>query len=296
MMNNKFAGEALDYLRQMAAAKIPLNCQIVLCKGWNDGRELLNSLLDLNAMKPAVKSVAVVPVGLTKYRDDLPQFQPFTPDEARAVIETTRKFEGVFAADEFYLLSGEPIPPNEYYKDYAQYENGVGMVRYLIQDFEDNAAYAIESIGEEGEEGLINLKGVNSFSIACGTSISPIIRDLADKLVEKVKQNTENSNPNSNSNPNPNSNSNPKTNPNLKINVYPIKNHFWGESINVTGLLTGGDIISQLLPEKENLGDFLLLPKTLINSDGLFLDNLTVADVEEELGVKVRLQEFLITK
>jgi NifB/MoaA-like Fe-S oxidoreductase len=278
MMNNKFAGEALDYLRRMAAAKIPLNCQIVLCKGWNDGRELLNSLLDFNAMKPAVKSVAVVPVGLTKYRDDLPQFQPFTPDEARAVIETTRKFEGVFAADEFYLLSGEPIPPNEYYKDYAQYENGVGMTRYLIQDFEDNVDY----IGEEGEEGLINLRGVNSFSIACGTSIYPIIRDLADKLSEKVKQNA--------------IQETTRLTQNLKINVYPIKNHFWGESINVTGLLTGWDIISQLLPEKENLGDFLLLPKTLINSDGLFLDNLTVADVERELGVRVRLQEFLISK
>jgi putative radical SAM enzyme (TIGR03279 family) len=259
MMNNRFAGEALEYLKRMAAAKIHLNCQIVLCKGWNDGRELLNSLLDLNDMKPAVKSVAVVPVGLTKYRENLTQFQPFTPEDAKAVIDITRKFNGVFAADEFYLLAGEEIPPDEYYGDYPQYENGVGMVRYQIRNFEDNIDY----IGEE--EGLLDLKGIKSFSMAVGTSVAGVMGTFAEKLTEKT---------------------------NVKVNIFPIKNLFWGESITVSGLITAGDIINQL--KDKDLGDFLLLPKTMLNSDNLFLDNLTVEDIEKELNVKVRVQEFLL--
>jgi putative radical SAM enzyme (TIGR03279 family) len=251
IMGSKFAGEKLQYLYKIAGANIPINCQIVLCKDWNDGEELFNSLRDLNSFK-SIGSIAVVPIGMTKFRENLTQIEPFTKEDAKNVISLTEKFENVYAADEFYLLAGKEIPPNEYYKDYPQYENGVGMLRYHITDFEHRIVDA-------------DLTGVQSFSVATGVAAFETISKLCLELQKRTG---------------------------VQITVFKIKNYFFGESITVAGLLTGTDIINQL--KGKNLGDYLQLTSTMLNSDGLFLDNLTIKDIERELKVKVKFQEFLI--
>ncbi|GHU55166.1 Fe-S oxidoreductase [Clostridia bacterium] len=251
MLNNRFAGKTLSYLFKIARAKIALNCQIVLCKGWNDGKELLNTLRDLTVYK-SIESIAVVPVGLTKFREGLTSLDVFTKQDAIDVVKLTQKFDRVYAADEFYLLAELPIPEDNYYNNYPQYENGVGMLRYHIEQFEDGTGL---------DDELCKAKNI---SIATGVAAYDTISALALKLQRKTK---------------------------INFTVFKIKNRFFGETITVAGLLTATDIIDQL--KGKQLGEYLLLTKYMLNSDGLFLDNLSVADVEQELGVKVKVQEFL---
>ncbi|MDR0920659.1 MAG: DUF512 domain-containing protein [Oscillospiraceae bacterium] len=144
MMNNKFAGEKLEYLYSIARANIPVNCQIVLCKDWNDGAELFNSLRDLTFYK-SIESIAVVPVGMTKFRESLQQIEPFDKKDAETVIECCSKFDRVYPADEFFLLAEKEIPKDEYYKDYPQYENGVGMLRYLEEEVKNRDILPFET-------------------------------------------------------------------------------------------------------------------------------------------------------
>lgn len=263
MMNNRFAGEKLDYLRQFAKAGISMNCQIVLCPDINDGAELERTLIDLGNLMPNIQSVAVVPVGLTKFRDGLYPLTLFDKDGAAKALDLIEKFQReflekydtrlVFPADEFYITAERPLPPAEAYEEYSQYENGVGMLRSLIDEFE----HACEMAEDEDVK-------------PCSTSIAT--GELAYKYICGLVENAE------------------KKWHTINCMVYKIRNDFFGETITVTGLITGQDLIAQL--KGKPLGDTLLLSASMVRKDDLvFLDDITVADVERELGVSVKIVE-----
>ncbi len=259
MMRNKFAGEKLKYLYQLAESGIQLNCQIVCCPGFNDGAELRRTLSDLSKLMPNISSMAVVPVGITKYRDGLCPLTMFNKETAGETIDIIEEFQRdllekygtrtVFPSDEFFLTADRPLPSAEYYEDYPQYENGVGMLRSLIDEFDD----ALDTAEWEDDERRI--------SIVTGRAPFKIISDLVRKAEEKF--------------------------PKLKCGVYPIRNDFFGETITVTGLITAQDLIAQMKNKK--LGDELLISSAmLMHGSDIFLDDLTVGDVERELNVRVR--------
>lgn len=258
MMNNRFAGEKLDYLRQFAEAGISMNCQIVLCPGINDGAELERTLTDLGKLMPNIQSIAVVPVGLTKFRDGLYPLELFDKAGAGKAIDLIERFQKdflenygtrlVFPSDEFYITAEREIPDGEYYEDYSQYENGVGMVRSLIDEFEAAMADAENA-------------GSSDVSIATGA----LAYDFISELVEKVREKWHN----------------------INCRVYKIRNDFFGETITVSGLITARDIISQL--KGKPLGNTLLISSSMIKADeDIFLDDLSINDVENALGVKIR--------
>ncbi len=266
MMKNKSSGEVLRYLDDFRGAGLRMCGQIVLCRGINDGDELRRTLSDLSKYYPNMSSVAVVPAGLTKFRDKLYPLTDFTPDEASAVIDIINEFGDAhkakhgerlfFAADEFYLKSGRELPPTEYYEDYLQIENGVGMLRSLIDEYE----LELSDIVKYGEAG----KTSRAVSIATGVAAYPTVLSLAKRLTELYSG--------------------------LKINVYEIKNKFFGESITVSGLLTGKDICEQLLGKE--LLDELLIPKNALRQgEDVFLCDMTVDGLSSKLGVPVRAVE-----
>lgn len=258
MMKNPHAGESLRFIKKLAEGGIDLNCQIVLCPDWNDGAELDRTLSDLIELCPAVQSIAVVPVGLTDHREGLPELRMFTPEECGQVIDQIEaygekcleKFGSriVYPSDEFYLNAGRGIHGDEYYEDYAQLENGVGMVALLRSEFTD----AVES--EEGDDNAY------SASIACGVSIAPVIKELLDLAGKKWH--------------------------NANWKVYPIKNKFFGERITVSGLITGQDLTEQL--KGKELGDMLIISSSMLESEGrLFLDDMSVDDIQNALNTPV---------
>lgn len=258
MMHNRFAGEKLKYIYQLAENGISLNCQIVCCPNLNDGDELRRSLTDLGGLMPNISSMAVVPVGLTKYRDGLFPLTCFTPEKASETIDIISEFQEiflekygtrtVFPSDEFFLIAGRELPPVEYYEDFPQYENGVGMCRSLIDEFEK----ALEIAEWSG--------GKRHVSIATGYSAYKIIKSLAE-TAEKYF-------------------------PLLTCEVYRIRNDFFGETITVAGLITAQDLISQL--HGKNLGDNLLISKAMLMTDSpVFLDDLTLKDAENALNIKI---------
>lgn len=259
MMNNRFAGEKLKYIRQLAENGIKLNCQIVCCPGLNDGDELRRSLHDLSELMPNISSMAVVPVGLTKFRENLFPLKTFNKETAGETIDIIEEFQHVllekfgtrtvFPSDEFYLIAERDIPQAEFYEDYPQYENGVGMLRSLMDEFEN----ALENAEWEGEKRHV--------SIATGYSPYKIIKQLAEAAMKHF--------------------------PLLECDVYPIRNDFFGDSITVTGLITAKDLIAQL--KEKNLGEVLLISSAMLmtNSD-IFLDDMTISDVEEALNIRVK--------
>lgn len=259
MMGNRFAGEKLDYLRQLAQGGITVHCQCVLCPGINDGPVLERTLKELGDLYPGVQSIACVPVGLTKHRKGLYPLQPYTPAQAGEVIDLLEKFAAGFyaqhgthlayASDEFYLLAGRPLPEEDYYEDFSQLENGVGVIATLVADF------------RRAWEELPGDEKPRKCSVATGTSAAPFLQQLAVKAKEKY--------------------------PNLDCRVYPIINHFWGETITVAGLVTAGDMMEQL--KGQELGEVLFLPDCMLrHQQDFFLDDKTVQDVENALGVKVQ--------
>ena len=261
MMNNRFAGDSLRHMYRMAEAGVELHCQIVLCRGINDGAALDRTMSDLSALAPAVKSVSVVPAGLTKHRAGLYPLTPFTPEECGAVIaqvdaarEKCEKEHGsaVFCcSDEFYLKAGIPIPDAVYYEDYPQLENGVGMIRSMGDEFR-------RAIGTAGED--FDLSGKRRCSVATGEAAYDFICSLAEELR--------------------------RISPPLEIAVHKIRNDFFGDSITVAGLVTGGDLINQL--KGKNLGDTLYIPSVMLRYENdLFLDGVSLTDAERELGVKI---------
>ena len=272
MMKNKRAGETLEYIKQLADADISINAQIVLCKNINDGEELERSLTDLCTLYPSMQSIAVVPSGLTKYREEngLYKLTPFEKSDCEKVIETVNKFGEenlkkfnsrlVYCADEFYLKAKKEIPDCEYYEDYPQYENGVGMIRSFCDDF--YASVNLETLPKKFEQ-------PRKVSAVTGEAAYAVIKTLAEDIVKKCGYSS-----------------------GLSCTVYKIENNFFGKDITVAGLVTGGDIIEQLMPYKNNLGDELLIPAVMLRHErDLFLDNINIKDIETALDIKVRIVE-----
>lgn len=257
MMKNKNAGKVLSYLRRFADAGISLNCQIVLCKGINDGKELERSMTDLAALYPSLIGVSIVPAGITNYRDGLCHLEPFTAEEAGEVIDTIDKFGEkclkkfgtrlFFSSDELYIEAGRDLPGEDYYEGYPQIENGVGMIRSMDGEFTDELDFLDE----------YDLEKPRKVSVATGAAAYDFIKSLADRLCEQV--------------------------PTLECNVYKITNDFFGHNITVAGLLTGKDLANQL--NGKDLGDRLLIPRVTLRSEGdVFLDDTTPEWLAEQLG------------
>lgn len=262
MMGNRFAGDCLKYIDQIANAGTEINTQLVLCPGINDGEELKRSIEDLSKLFPNIKTISCVPVGVTKFRDGLFPLRPYTKEESCEVIDIIEGYAEeffkeygkrfVYASDEFYLTAQRELPPYEYYGEFAQLENGVGLLR--LMDTEFNEAL------EEKEPREIN----REVSIATGALAYPMISSLAKKAEEKFKG--------------------------LKVHTYLIKNYFYGETITVAGLITGGDLKSQL--KGKALGEELLLPRVMLRNEGdVFLDDVTPKEIEDELGVDIHFTE-----
>ena len=264
MLNNRFAGNIMKYIDKLFKAKIPMNAQIVLCKGINDGMELEKTISDLMEYAPVIDSLSVVPIGLTKYREGLCKIEPFNKNDAIKLIETVNHFQEialakygyhfVHASDEWYINAGLPIPDSDNYDGFVQLENGVGMTRLLYDEVDE----AID-IYLEAHNGQLYLEK-KTVSVITGKLSYDIICEVCDRI-NKVA-------------------------PNIKFNVYPITNNFFGESITVTGLLTGGDIVAQI--KDKDLGDGLLLPcNTLKADEDIFLDDMTFAEFQNALQVPV---------
>ena len=273
MLNNRFAGEALKKVDKLMKADIRMNGQIVLCKGLNDGKELEFSIKELMKYLPNLESVSVVPVGLSKYREGLYPLEPFGKEDAETVIDMIEHFQQVcfekygihfiHASDEWYILAERELPEEERYDGYLQLENGVGMMRLMMTEFEE--ALAENSGASEGnilEKITIDETIGNEMAIATGYLAYPYIQRMADKIME--------------------------TFPNLKVHVYPIRNDFFGEMITVSGLLTGQDLVAQL--KGKPLGSRLLLPENILRSgEDVFLDDLRVCEVEKTLQVPINI-------
>lgn len=258
MLHNRFAGEALNKVDRLYEGGITMNGQIVLCKGINDGEELERSIRDLMKYAPQLQSVSVVPVGLSKYRDGLYPLLPFTKEDAKEVLHIIHKWQKkayeefgihfIHGGDEWYILAEEELPEEERYDGYLQLENGVGMLRLLMNEF------------EEGYERLNGDERDREVSIATGFLAYPYIQRMADRIMEKY--------------------------PKSKLHVYGIRNDFFGELITVSGLITGQDLIGQL--KGKALGEKLLLPCNMLRIEEQdFLDDVTLQDVKDALQVPV---------
>jgi len=261
MLCNRFADNVLKRMQLLADAGIEMNLQIVLCKGVNDGKILEKSIEDLAAFYPHAHSLSVVPVGITRFRDGLYPMEPFTKEDSLQVIETVEKWQKklkeekgssfVFISDEFYINAGLPMPKCERYEDFPQIENGVGMIALMEDEFDEY----FETLKADDEL-------TKEVSVVTGEAAYFFIKGLAEKLESKFR--------------------------NLKINVYMIKNDFFGGKITVSGLLTGGDIIRQL--KDKPLGEFICLPKNLLRSgEKVLLDDITLDDIERELNIKTKI-------
>lgn len=258
MMKNPHAGESLRFIDKLVQAGISINCQLVLCPGINDGPELERSLRDLSEYGPSLQSVACVPVGLSDYRDGLFSLVPYTKERAGQVIDSIERFSDEFEqehgfriaypADEFFLTAQRPIPPADYYGEFSQLENGIGLIASMKDEFDR----ALEDL-EESEKPV-------RLSIATGAAAQPFIAGLVDELGKKWH--------------------------NLDCKVYAIKNDFFGNRITVAGLVTATDLIKQL--KGRPLGDKLLLPSCMLDSGNEhFLDDITPEILSERLAVPV---------
>ncbi len=263
MMKNKHSGEVLKYLDDFASAGLSMCGQIVLCRGVNDGEELMRSMRDLAALYPAMSSVAIVPAGLTKFRDKLYPLTDFTKEEAGAIIDMINSFGDAhkekhgtrlfYAADEFYLKAEREIPDADYYEDYPQLENGVGMIRSCSDEF------GLALLNAEELSEIRNKK--RSISLVTGVASYPMIKEQVAKLLALC--------------------------PNLSVNIYEIVNNFFGRSITVSGLLTGLDICEQL--DGKPLGEELLIPQNCLrHGEDVFLCGMSVGEMSQKLGVPVR--------
>lgn len=260
MMKNPHAAEAMDIMRRFKKAGIAMNCQIVLCPEINDGMALHKSLEDLFTLAPALQSIALVPVGLTEHREGLCPLKPYTKESARAVIEMADGFGKwfkekcgsrlVYCSDEFYLKAQLPLPETEYYEDFCQLDNGVGLMRNMEEE--------ISIILEETEKS--DKKA--SLSFVTGVDAAPFIKEQLGRIKGVYE--------------------------NFEFEVYPIENCFFGKSITVAGLVTAGDII-KTLKDKE-LFEALVLPDVMLRSEkDKFLDDLSVEDLENALNIPVKI-------
>ncbi len=259
LLGNRAGAESLEIMKRFGAAGIVMNGQIVLCPGWNDGEQLQRTMEDMAAWGFA--SCSVVPVGLTKHRAGLAKLRGVDRETARAVIDQveaygkkclerfgTRMF---FCSDELYIRAERPLPEEEYYEEYVQIENGVGLLRSLISEFE---------AGLRLEDGPVE---ASPYTIATGVSAAPFLRELAERAAEKTG---------------------------VSGQVAAIENNFFGPTVDVAGLVVGGDLIAQL--KGRALGERVLIPVNMLRHGGdVFLDDLHVSDVERALGVPVTVVE-----
>ena len=260
LLRNPKAAQIMERLTLLKDNGIRFHCQVVLCPGWNDGDILMRTINDLAALAPAAQSVALVPIGLTKFREGLPCIKPYDAQMARELIESVRPLQEkflremdtrfVFPADEFYCLSGLPVPEDHEYEDYPQIENGVGMLRM----FETDLAYAAEDypVAETPPRHLC---------IATGTSIAPFLQRLAYKYAPRG----------------------------TTVEVRPIINRFFGETVTVAGLITGQDLVAQC---RDVQADEILIVRSMIRAEGdMFLDDMTVEEVRKALPAPLRITE-----
>ncbi len=267
MMNNRHAGNIMERLAQLRNAGIAVHCQIVVCPGWNDGDALMRTLRDLRSLAPATKTVAMVPVGLTKFRDGLAPLRGFTPQEAKALLaqiapfqEECRKTLGTtfaFPSDEFFCLAGEPIPPEGWYEDFPQIENGVGLLRRFESELEE--AERFERMDDAPAKAPERV-----YAIPTGVSAAPHIRRMAERFAPEG----------------------------VRVRVIPVQNRFFGETVTVTGLLTGGDVLSALTPEALGDADELLLCAVMLRHErDLFLDDMHIDDFRARAPLPVHVTE-----
>lgn len=273
LMSNRRAARVMEDLRRLAAAGIALHCQLVLCPGINDGAELDRSIADLAGLGEAVRSIAAVPVGLTRHREGLAPLRPFTPAEAGAVIAQVRgwreRLRGRFgrgivhASDEFYVLAGREVPPAGDYDGFPQLENGVGLLRLFLDEFRE-ALSARRARGARGRAASGRGALPRRLTVVTGRSAAPTLERLAREggFGERAR-------------------------------VFPVDNDFFGHTVTVAGLLTGGDIIAHLRAARdrgEDLGEAVLLPQVLVrDGDGRLLDDRTPEEIARAVGLPVRI-------
>ena len=262
MLNNKNAGKILEYIKYLTDNGIYVNTQIVLCPGINDGKILDQTIEELSEFYPYMQCIAIVPVGLTKYREGLYKLKPFNKETANRAIKQVEEWQNrfmekygshiVYIADEVYILAEKDIPSYEVYEDFPQLEDGIGMLAKMQHEF--NKKYL------RLKERSIN----KTVSIATGKCAYGFIKHLAESLEKKFKG--------------------------LKVNVYAIENEFFGPQITVSGLITGSDIIKQL--KNKDLGQYLLINYSSIKSDSpTFLDDISVGEVEKALKIRIKVTD-----
>lgn len=261
MLGNRKAGAILEQIRYLAENDIEMNTQIVLCPGWNDGAELDRTIADLAEFYPAVRTLSVVPVGLTLHRDGLTELRPCNESESAAMTEQVKNWQKslrkrlganfVHAADEFYVISHRSVPPADYYDEFAQIENGVGLIRMFLDEFEQELAYTPN-----------RLVSPRHLALVTGVSAKEVILATVDRLLQQVQG--------------------------LRLDVFPIMNDFYGDQVTVTGLVCGRDIIQQM--QGRSSASELILPDVMLKEDAdVFLDDYSVEQVEAELGIPVRI-------
>lgn len=269
MLNNRFAGSVFERMKKLADAGIIMNAQIVSVPGINNGDELERTITDLYTLYPQISDVAVVPIGITKFRQGLKQVNTYTKEQSIEEIENIKKLQDIYMkevgkpfvrlSDEFYLVAGKQIPSQEFYDDYHQIEDGIGMVRCFRDAIDD----ALEYLSP-------NIKG--SFSIATGTLAYPELLEASNKIKNK--------------------------NSNIKLDVYGIVNNYFGSTITIAGLLTGTDIIDQMKGIISS--EYLLLPNNMFrkgyeladSTEQIMLDDMKIKDIELALNVKVIVVDY----
>lgn len=262
MLKNRFAGSIMERLQKLADARIEVNAQIVLCPGVNDGEALNRTLDDLSSLHPSLVSVAIVPVGLTKFREGLAPLRGFTKEESLTVIDQIHKRQQVylkeietyfaFLSDEFYVMADAELPEYDDYEGFIQLENGVGLMRKFQTELED----ALE---------MCKAKSLNPMkaTLFTGHSAFAFMQEMVQKVEEKLP---------------------------LQTQVIKIDNHFFGTTITVSGLIVGGDIVEQ--SKDLELGDFVIIPRSMMKADeDIFLDDMTVEMLSQQLGRKVVIAE-----
>jgi len=259
MLNNKNAGKLMEYLERLKDGEIEVKAQIVLCPGVNDGEKLIKTVKDLSGLYPALSCVAVVPVGITKYRQKLYEVKEYDKFSATEVINQVEELQKdflselktrfVFLSDEFFMISGKNLPEYEQYEGFTQLENGVGLITLFNAEIDE----ALNKLTDYK-------KKKRTVSIITGEYAAANLAETATKIEKKIE--------------------------NLDISIFPIVNGFFGNSVKVAGLLTGEDIIGQL--KGKAIGDVIFMPECMLKQDErIFLDDITVCQLEKELSVKV---------
>ena len=260
MIKNKFAGNLYSIMERLAEAQIQMNCQIVLCPGYNDKEELERTVSDLTKLYPYVNSAAAVPVGITKHREHLPNLEIFNEKTAGETIDQVDKLQKkylkelgtrfIFLSDEFYIMANRKLLDYDEYEGFIQFENGVGMKSKFEREIKDY----LENLSEDHKS------KIKKVSIATGHSAYEFMCEMAKCIMEKC--------------------------PNVQIDVYKIINNFFGDTITVSGLVTATDIIDQL--KDKNLGETLYIPRSMLKADEeIFLDNITLENLSDIMGLEV---------